>query len=75
MKMLLMVPMMIFGMVLLATPALPLGLLLMWLAWWIYERSNLSNGEVLITSLMVLGGIGAAAIFAQFIFQRLTALL
>lgn len=75
MKLALAVPLAIFGMVLLATPALPLGLLLLWLAWWIFERSKLSAGDGLITVLVVLGGLGAASIFVQFAWQRITALL
>lgn len=75
MKLALMVPLMILGIVLLATPALPLGLLLMWLAWWVFERSRLSAGDGLITVLVVLGGLGAVAVFAQFAWQRITALL
>lgn len=75
MKLALMVPMMILGIVLLATPALPLGLILMWAAWWIYERSRLSDSDALITVLIVLGGLGAGAVIAQYAWQRITALL
>lgn len=75
MKFALMVPLVICGIVLLATPALPLGLLLMWLGWWVFERSGLPNGDGLITLLMVAGGLGAAALFVQFAWQRITVLL
>jgi len=75
MKLFILVILAIPGLVLLATPALPVGLGMLWLGWWIYERSSLPNGDEFITVLMVLGGIGAAIPVVQFAWQRITALL
>jgi hypothetical protein len=75
MKLALMVPLVILGLILLATPALPLGLALIVLGVWIFERSRLPNGDGLITILVVVGGLGACAIVVQFAWQRITALL
>jgi len=60
------------GLVLLATPALPLGLLMMWLGWWLYERSALGNSDAFITVVMVLGGFGALAPTLRELLRRLT---
>lgn len=59
------------GLLLLATPALPVGLLLMLAGWWVYERARLPDSEALITVLMVLGGLGVAMTFAEFALQAL----
>ncbi len=56
----------IFGLVLLATPALPVGLLLIWLAWRVYERPGRRDDECFTRVLMTLGGLGVAAVFVQF---------
>jgi hypothetical protein len=53
------------GMLLLASPGLPVGLAMMWGGWWIYERSRISDGDGLITVLMTLGGLGALVVTAQ----------
>jgi hypothetical protein len=58
------------GILLLATPALALGLAMMLAGWWVYERSGLRGGDGFITLLMVLGGLGCAAVVAEFILQR-----
>lgn len=57
------------GLALLASPGLPLGLLLIWGAWWVYERSGLREDDALITAVMVAGGLGVALVFAQFAWQ------
>jgi hypothetical protein len=55
MKVFLLVILTVPGLVLLATPALPLGLLMIWLAWWLYERSSLPSSGAFITVVMILG--------------------
>lgn len=69
----LMLPLVVFGLVLLATPALPLGLAMIGLGVWQFERRGHRGSDGFITLLMILGGLGALAVFAQFIWQRLTA--
>ena len=59
------------GLILLATPGLPAGLLLCWAAWWVYERSGLPDRDGLATLTMTLGALGAAAVICQFIGERL----
>lgn len=71
MKLFLLVALAVPGLVLLATPALPLGLLLLWLGWWIYERSGLPASDAFITVLMVLGGFGAVAPAVQELWRAL----
>lgn len=71
MKLAIMVPLVIVGLVLLATPLLPVGLLLLLLGWWVFERSRLSNSDALITFLMVVGGCGAVATIGKFIAERM----
>lgn len=61
------------GLVLLATPALPLGLGMICGGVWIYERPGGRGDERFMALLMTLGGIGALAVIAQFIWQRVTA--
>lgn len=75
MRLALLVALVIPGLVLLATPLLPLGLLMLWAGWWVYERSSLPNSDALITLLQLMAGAGALAIFVQFAVQRVTALL
>ena len=54
----------IFGLVLLATPALPIGLLLLYAAWWVYEKTGGRRDDERFTGiLMLLGGLGAAMVF------------
>ena len=59
------------GLLLLATPWLPAGLLMCWAGWWVYERSGLPDRDGLATVLMTLGALGAAAVIVQFIAERL----
>ncbi len=70
MKLFLLVIVVVPGLVLLATPALPLGLLMMWLGWWIYERSGMRSSDAFITVVMVLGGIGAVVPAALELIRR-----
>lgn len=62
------------GMLLLATPGLPIGLGLIWAAWWIYERSGLPSGDGLAAVLMTVAGVGALATYAQFVVEWLRTL-
>jgi hypothetical protein len=60
------------GLLLLSTPALPAGVLLVLAGWWVYERSTSSRrglDDGLITLLMVLGGLGVMMTFAEFAAQ------
>jgi hypothetical protein len=66
-------PLVVFGLVLLATPALPLGLGMIAFGVWFYERPGGRGDEAFIALLMILGGLGAFALVAQFIWQRITA--
>lgn len=59
------------GLLLLSTPALPLGLLLILAGWWVSERAGLRGGDGLITAVMVLGGLGVAMAFVEFALQAL----
>jgi hypothetical protein len=59
------------GCLMLASQFLPLGLVLMWCGWWMYERSGLRGGDGLGAVVMVLGALGALAIVGQYIAQRL----
>lgn len=59
------------GLLLLATPLLPLGLLLVLAGWWVYERSGLRGGDGLITLTMLAGGLGVAMVFAQAAWEAL----
>lgn len=59
------------GLLLLATPGLPLGLLMCWAGWWVYERSGLPDRDGLATLTLTLGALGAGAIVLQFIGQHL----
>lgn len=59
------------GMLMLASQFLPLGLVLMWCGWWVYERSGMRGGDGLAASVLALGGLGALAIALQFIAERL----
>jgi VIT1/CCC1 family predicted Fe2+/Mn2+ transporter len=62
----------VFGMLLLATPALPLGLLLVLVGWWVSAKSKLSNDSSGFTTvLMLLGGLGAALVYLQAAWQFL----
>jgi hypothetical protein len=62
------------GLLLLATPALPIGALLILAGWWVYERSPISRrglDDGFITLLMVLGGLGVVMTFVEFGLQVL----
>lgn len=59
------------GLVLVTTPASLIGLALCWAGWWAYERSKLPDRDGLLAVLMVLGGLGAASIFVQAVWQAL----
>lgn len=69
MRLALMMALAIPGLMMLATPYLPLGLVFLWLGWWIYERSGMRDGDGFITLVLVLGGIGALAVVGQFLLQ------
>lgn len=59
------------GLLLLASPWLPVGLALIWLGWWVYERSTWSiagSEGAFIGALMVLGGLGALAAIVSYLF-------
>jgi hypothetical protein len=60
------------GLILLAGPALPLGLGMIAFGVWFYERPGGRGDEAFTGLLMVLGGLGALALVAQFIWQRIT---
>jgi hypothetical protein len=53
------------GLLLLASPGLPVGMGMIWGGWWVYERSRIPDGDGLITVLMVLGGLGAVVVTVQ----------
>lgn len=72
MKLFLLVILVVPGLVLLATPALPLGLLLLWLGWWTFERSGLPTSDAFITVVLVLGGLGAVGPVALELWRRAT---
>lgn len=65
-------PLVVFGLVLLATEALPLGLCLIAAGVWFYERPGGRGDESFIALLMLAGAIGALAVVAQFAWQHLT---
>lgn len=46
----------VFGMMLLATPWLPIGVAMIVGGWWIYERSGLRGDDVLPSLIFLLGG-------------------
>lgn len=62
------------GLVLLGTPLLPLGLIMVVAGWWVYERSGLPSGDGLITFLMVMGGLGALMQYVQAAWEALARL-
>lgn len=68
-----MLPFVVFGLVLLATPALPLGLAMIGGGVWAYERKGNRGDDRFVAALMVLGALGGAAIIVTFIWQRITA--
>lgn len=57
------------GILLLATPALPAGLLMIVAGWWVYERSGLRESETFATILLLLGGLGAMMVVVQAAWQ------
>ncbi len=59
------------GLILLATPWLPLGVMLCGAGWWVHERSGLPDRDGLVTLLTTLGAIGAGTVVVQFITQHL----
>lgn len=59
------------GLLLLATPGLPIGLVMCWAGWWVYERSTLPDRDGLATLVLTLGALGAGAVILQFIGERL----
>ncbi len=61
------------GLVLLATPALPLGLAMIGGGAWLYAAPGDRGDEGFIAILMLLGGLGALAVVAEFNRQRVTA--
>jgi hypothetical protein len=62
------------GLLMLASPGLPVGLLMMWGGWWVYERSRLPDRGGLEVTLMVLAGLGAGSVFAQAAWEAFTRL-
>lgn len=64
------------GLLLLANPwLLPLGLLMMWCGWWVYERSRVPDHDGLAAAVMVVGGLGAVVIALQAAWQAIARLL
>lgn len=59
------------GLLMLASPWLPLGVLLCGAGWWIYERSALPDRDGLATLMLTLGTIGAGAVVVQYARQLL----
>lgn len=68
-----MLPLVVFALVLLATPALPLGLGMIALGVWFYERPGGRGEDAFIALLMILGSPGALAMVAQSIWQQISA--
>lgn len=72
----LMLLLVVAGLMLLPTAALPLGLLMMFGGWWVYERApGAGRGrgdEGFIAVLMLLGGLGAAALIVRGVWNYLT---
>lgn len=62
------------GLILLATPALPVGIGLVWAGWWVFERSSIPEGDGLAAFVLALGALGVALVYGRFILERLTAL-
>lgn len=66
----------IFGLMLLATPALPIGLMLLYAAWWVYEKTGGRGDDEAFTGiLMLLGGLGAALVFVTWAWDAVRTLL
>jgi hypothetical protein len=71
MRSLLCLVLMVVGLLLLATPGLPAGLLLMYVAYRLFNGVTPAAEERFTAALMILGGLGAAAVFVTFLVQRL----
>jgi hypothetical protein len=65
----------VVGLLLLATPALPVGLALLGAAWWVYEKTGRRDDEGFVGLLMVLGGLGAGAYYLQYLIEIVRRLL
>lgn len=63
-------PMAVFGMLLLATPALPVGLALIYGAWWVYERTGDrgASDDVLPALIFFVGGGYATWLFVSAVY-------
>jgi hypothetical protein len=59
------------GVLLLATPGIALGLLLILAGCWVYDRSGLRSDEGFIAFMIILGAIGAGMVIVQFIWQAI----
>ena len=69
MRLALMMALVVPGLLLLATPVLPVGLVLIWAGWWVYERSELPDSDWLITFLATLAGAGILSVYAGFLVE------
>ena len=60
-------PLAVFGMLLLATPALPLGVAMIYGAWWVYERTGDrgASDDVLPALIFFVGGGYATWLFVS----------
>lgn len=64
-------PLVVLGMLLLATPALPLGIVLILAGWWVYERAPrraMAGGEDRLYAVVGLAGaVGAGLVVWQYL--------
>lgn len=61
----------VVGLLLLATPALPAGMLLVGLGLVLFRRVTPASEERFTAALMLLGGVGAAVVGLRFVLQLL----
>lgn len=70
MRALLCLMMVVVGLLLLGTRALPVGLLMIAAAVWLFGAVGPAREERFTAILMILGGFGAVAVAAQFVLER-----
>ena len=58
------------GVILLGTPALPLGLLMIYAGVRVSENRRLADGDGFFHAMLTLGALGALAVIVQFVAQR-----